>query len=185
MTLAERQKAAALQIFDEICQPLGEADSDCIERYNIVYFAERFLAALPASEQKPVAYKYEMRCEGQLCNWAYNAIPLEHPFGKRGIEFGEENEITEIPLFAYPDLTTALDAYIAERTADLEKQRDGMAKDAERLDFLDKNRSMNMGWSCGIAPAGNISISSLIFGKLSVREAIDAALASAQEGGAK
>lgn len=53
-------------------------------------------------------------------------------------------------------------------------------QDAERLDFLDKNRSMNMGWSCGVAPAGNVSITSVICGKLNIREAIDAAIASTE-----
>ena len=48
MKLTPEMKEVALQVFDEICQPIH--DKDAIERYNIMYFAERFLAALPKPE---------------------------------------------------------------------------------------------------------------------------------------
>lgn len=48
MKLTSEMKEIALQVFDEICQPIY--DKDAIERYNIMYFAERFLAALPKPE---------------------------------------------------------------------------------------------------------------------------------------
>lgn len=57
------------------------------------------------------------------------------------------------------------------------------AKDAARLDFLDGNLRMSMGWRIGKAPAGNLSVSSVIFplgGATSIRDAIDQAM----EGGA-
>ena len=44
MKLTSEMKEIALQVFDEICQPID--DKDAVERYNIMYFAERFLAAL-------------------------------------------------------------------------------------------------------------------------------------------
>lgn len=48
MKLTPEMKEIALLVFDEICQPIY--DKDAIERHNIVYFAERFLAALPKPE---------------------------------------------------------------------------------------------------------------------------------------
>lgn len=74
-------------------------------------------------------------------------------------------------------LPTLLSHYkaLSERVAELEKDRD-------RLDFLDEtNAPKLMGWRCGIAPAGNVSVESVIQvgGKLtSIREAIDQAIAA-------
>ena len=50
--------------------------------------------------------------------------------------------------------------------------------DAKRLDFLDGNLRMKMGWNVGCAPAGNLSVSSVIqpSGPTSIRTAIDAAM---------
>lgn len=52
-------------------------------------------------------------------------------------------------------------------------------EDAKRLDFLDRNMSMKMGWYVGAAPAGNIMVSSVIQpnGQTSIRTAIDSAMA--------
>ena len=47
--------------------------------------------------------------------------------------------------------------------------------DTERLDFLDTNKRFRMGWNVGAAPAGNLSIQSIITGGKPIREAIDAA----------
>lgn len=51
-------------------------------------------------------------------------------------------------------------------------------KDAERLNFMDRNLKMRMGWSVGVALAGNVSIQSVISTRrpTSIRDAIDAAL---------
>lgn len=51
--------------------------------------------------------------------------------------------------------------------------------DAKRLDFLDGNLRMKMGWNVGAAPAGNLSVSSVIqpSGPTSIRAAIDTAMA--------
>lgn len=62
---------------------------------------------------------------------------------------------------------------------------DALSKDAERLDYLDTtNKRFSMGWKVGKAPAGNISINSIIYlgdRPITIREAIDAAI-SAREG---
>ena len=51
--------------------------------------------------------------------------------------------------------------------------------DTKRLNFLDGNLRMKMGWHVGAAPAGNLSVSSVIqpSGPMSIRTAIDAAMA--------
>lgn len=51
-------------------------------------------------------------------------------------------------------------------------------KDTERLNFMDRNLKMRMGWSVGVALAGNVSIQSVISTRrpTSIRDAIDAAL---------
>lgn len=52
-------------------------------------------------------------------------------------------------------------------------------EDAERLDWLDQtNSKFKMGWRVGIAPAGNVSIGSIIqpVRVVTIREAIDAAM---------
>ena len=60
----------------------------------------------------------------------------------------------------------------------------GDAKDAERLDWLDRNLGMKMGWRVGVAPAGNVSITSVVQlgggDPTPIRAAIDAALAAAR-----
>ena len=51
--------------------------------------------------------------------------------------------------------------------------------DTKRLNFLDGTLRMKMGWHVGAAPAGNLSVSSVIkpSGPMSIRTAIDAAMA--------
>lgn len=62
-----------------------------------------------------------------------------------------------------------------------------MAKDAERLDWLDaKNARFKMGWRVTTAPAGNVSVSGVVQlgGTItSIRAAIDAAIAASAEKG--
>lgn len=57
---------------------------------------------------------------------------------------------------------------------------DGEARDAARLDFLDQtNARFRMGWKVGKAPAGNVSVQSVIHATgrvIGIREAIDAAM---------
>ncbi len=55
--------------------------------------------------------------------------------------------------------------------------------DKRRLDFLDGNRHMKMGWYVGAAPAGNLMVSSVIQpsgATTSIRAAIDAAMLEAE-----
>ena len=64
----------------------------------------------------------------------------------------------------------------------LQAECEALRKDAGRLDFLDaRNRPLKMGWSVSDAPAGNVSIMSImsIGGRepTSIRSAIDAAMA--------
>jgi len=70
------------------------------------------------------------------------------------------------------DLIADKDAEIAE-----------LKKDAERLDFLDENLKFKMGWVVSSAPAGNLSVQSVIFlgePPTPIRSAIDAALTREQ-----
>lgn len=64
----------------------------------------------------------------------------------------------------------------------------GVPDDAKRLNWLDDtNKRFRMGWEVGQAPAGNVSIRTIITGGKSIRDAIDAAMltaARAQKGGA-
>ncbi|MFS2007935.1 hypothetical protein ACEN9F_30445 [Duganella sp. CT11-25] len=48
-------------------------------------------------------------------------------------------------------------------------------RDTTLLDFLDRNLRLNMGWRVGVAPAGNLSVQSVIGSKTTIREAIVAA----------
>lgn len=51
-----------------------------------------------------------------------------------------------------------------------------LRKDAERLNWLDAtNRRFHMGWYAGIAPVGNVMISSVVMGTTDIRSAIDSA----------
>ena len=57
---------------------------------------------------------------------------------------------------------------------------DELRQDSERLNYLDDNTKFKMGWRVAVAPAGNISITSVVqLGKsiTTIREAIDAAVA--------
>lgn len=73
---------------------------------------------------------------------------------------------------------------VKDECAALAKQASGQDReDAERLDWLDKtNSKFKMGWSVWVAPAGNVSISSIIqpVRVVTIREAIDAARAAAK-----
>lgn len=56
-------------------------------------------------------------------------------------------------------------------------------RDAERLDFLDRASHRCFGWRVLVAPAGNVSVQSVIFlgegnPPVSIRAAIDAAIAA-------
>lgn len=61
----------------------------------------------------------------------------------------------------------------------------GVPDDAKRLNWLDDtNKRFRMGWEVGQAPAGNVSIRTIITGGKSIRDAIDAAMLASrsQEG---
>ena len=54
-------------------------------------------------------------------------------------------------------------------------------EDSARLDFLDENLGMfpiQMGWNVGVAPGGNVSITTVIGGQNNIRESIDFAMQS-------
>ena len=54
-----------------------------------------------------------------------------------------------------------------------------LRKDAERLNWLDAtNRRFRMGWYAGIAPVGNVMISSVVMSTIDIRSAIDSARAA-------
>ena len=56
----------------------------------------------------------------------------------------------------------------------------GLPDDAKRLNWLDDtNKRFRMGWEVGQAPAGNVSIRTIITGGKSIRDAIDAAMLAA------
>ena len=63
----------------------------------------------------------------------------------------------------------------------------GAGEDAELLDWLDAaNLKMRMGWKVGKAPAGNVSVTSIIFlgsEPVPIREAIRAAMTPATPAG--
>jgi|SRR5687768_2395514 len=65
---------------------------------------------------------------------------------------------------------------LREENATLKAENERLRNDATRLDFLDGNKRFDMGWVVGIAPRGNLSITSIIMGGLSIREAIDNAM---------
>jgi hypothetical protein len=71
-----------------------------------------------------------------------------------------------------------------QATATQPAQTERALTDAKRLDWIDvQNAPLQMGWRVGVAPKGNVSISSVIQlgGKVtSIREAIDAAMDAAQ-----
>lgn len=66
-----------------------------------------------------------------------------------------------------------------EQMARLNQRVIDLNADAERLDFLDRtNARFRMGWKVGTAPAGNVSVQSVIHAVgrvIGIREAIDAA----------
>lgn len=51
-------------------------------------------------------------------------------------------------------------------------------RDTALLDFTDDNMRLNIGWRVGTAPAGNLSVQSIINSKTTIREAIAAAAAA-------
>lgn len=57
---------------------------------------------------------------------------------------------------------------------------DELGQDSERLNYFDGNTKLKMGWRVAVAPAGNVSITSVVqLGKsiTTIREAIDTAIA--------
>jgi hypothetical protein len=67
------------------------------------------------------------------------------------------------------------------RAAPAAPDPDGV-RDTALLDFMDRNLRMNMGWRVGVAPAGNLSVQSVINNKTSIRDAIAAAAAQQRAG---
>lgn len=104
-----------------------------------------------------------------------------------------EREVVAITCF--DDFTEALDHCLLSSEQDVRHQAKALVEfalpalrwaeqrltgaevdDAARLDFLDAtNKRFQMGWKVNIAPAGNVSVQSIIMGGRPIREAIDAA----------
>ena len=106
MTLTPDMKEIALRVFDEICQPIY--DKDAIERYNIVYFAERFLAALPKPEpgvRSPLWGK-----EGPSPHsWVFLQQGMWHWTEDKRDWYDGVNVEEVIPLYTAPQDTAAID----------------------------------------------------------------------------
>lgn len=77
-------------------------------------------------------------------------------------------------------------AAMAEREAALVKEVESLRADRDRLNWLDANNlPKRMGWAVRIAPAGNVSVWSVVFlgsEPVGIRGAIDAARAEAHRG---
>lgn len=71
--------------------------------------------------------------------------------------------------------------------AEVERLTVDHASDSARLNFLDRNAEMRIGWDVGVAPFGNVSVTSVIMGKQTIRQAIDAAMLAriGEKGGAR
>lgn len=82
-------------------------------------------------------------------------------------------------------LAPKLQALLAERDAQAKRIAE-LEADRDRLDWLDANNiPKRMGWAVGTAPAGNVSVSSVVFlgsEPVTIRAAIDAARAEARDG---
>jgi len=72
-----------------------------------------------------------------------------------------------------------------ENNSALVKEVEALRADRDRLNWLDANNvPKRMGWAVGIAPAGNVSVSSVVFlgsEPVTIRGAIDAARAEARD----
>lgn len=88
----------------------------------------------------------------------------------------------EVVLISAEDYKKCCELLTAAPAAPVE-QKDAL--DTRRLDFLDGNSRFRMGWQVGVAPVGNVSVTSVVMGGKPIREAIDAAIAATaqQKGG--
>jgi len=86
-------------------------------------------------------------------------------------------------ILAHNQTATALKVVEAHNYLASIEERDALKKDAERLDFLDRSLSRKFGWKVSVAPAGNVSVTSVIFlgdqQPVSIRTAIDDAAIAA------
>lgn len=98
----------------------------------------------------------------------------EIDLGKQTATVYSPKEFRSWPLGQKEDITPYLPLYATPQPS--EDKRDG-----ERLDFLDQNMRFGMSWKVGAAPAGNLSIQSILGIKppTPIRSAIDAAIAAA------
>lgn len=135
------------------CDELNKCEDgagDEREAYWIGYQAA--LASHPAVDALPQAWQ------------AYSKWPANHDLtlDSRMAKKWQELGYIVTPLYAKPSPQSPASA--------------DMRNDADRLDFLDRNKKFNMGWSVASAPRGNLSVQSIIMGGSSIREAIDAAI---------
>ena len=94
----------------------------------------------------------------------------------------EHARAVEARLCDWSDMATPIEA--ADTIAALCTALEAAQADAARLDYLDGNLRFKMGWNIGAAPAGNLSVTSVIFlGKppVTIRQAIDAAIAAQEK----
>jgi hypothetical protein len=147
-------------------------DEDCVseDKGHLEYVIENLNDAYGESTDTS-AYRVvpvylhlpESPSKPQLSDEEINAVM--DTFGKTGLDYPSRTRLHE---FARAILQSS--------------ERD---KDEARLDFLDSNEKFKMGWQVRAAPAGNLSVTSIIMGGKPIREAIDAAIAaSATKGGA-
>lgn len=178
------------------------------EAYNpddgYIYLYKGCIAALPASEHKPVARAicsdWVSTGEGTWIGTVESHLPLQEltdlfthspDSAARIAELERSNAQWESSYHEqqsdFLSRTVSLQADVAE----LEKQRDGLVKDAERwagmsgLMFLGNvfaEQDEDGGYSITLDPAENLL--GVTWNGNSPEEAIDAAIASAQEGGA-
>lgn len=72
-------------------------------------------------------------------------------------------------------------ANVEAELAEIKPAKPATRDDSARLDFLDQNLAMfpiQMGWNVGVAPGGNVSITTVIGGQNNIRESIDFAMQS-------
>jgi RNA polymerase-binding transcription factor DksA len=101
-----------------------------------------------------------------------------------GLNEAEQERSTGICFFCGEPIDGKHESDCPQATATQPAQTEQALTDGERLDWLDStNKPFKMGWRVGVAPAGNVSVGSVIqLGDsiTPIRAAIDAAIAAAQ-----
>lgn len=162
------------------------ADSESIAATILYEFASAILAAAPAPDQfrdaeEKVADPAEVPMPEPVAYGIGNTAITGHTDRLMMVRIvvplnDQYAETCWHPLVLADEARTYGDA---REAAGYARGRKEAGRDAERLDLLDRNLRMRMGWHVGIAQAGNVSVSSVIQPSVpttSIRDAIDAAL---------